>query len=437
MRYVGSLTLPKAMSEPTSVEQLVGQLYRRQAGQLVATLTRIFGADHIDTAENVVQETFLKAYEVWPYRGVPPNPMGWLTTVAKNHAVDVVRREQRFADKKGDILAWSVAASPAAEPSSILAQMADIDDQLCLMLMCCHPSLSPQAQLCLTLRTVGGFSVREIARGFLSKEEAIRKTISRAKKQLRDQQIHFTFPNTDELPERITAVLQVLYLIFNEGYSASGGDELIRPDLCDQAIWLTSLFLHESFDHFPKLPTINALLALMLLQSSRIPARIGAEGQIIRLSQQDRSRWDRERIRLGLYYLRASLAGDEVSSYHLQAQIAAFHAGAGQYETADWGQIVACYEQLLRLEPSPIVALNRAVALSMRDGPAAGLQALGPLAEEPRLRNYHWLAAAFADMHLRLDQLPEALCYYQQAADLAPTRAEQAHFQQRLAKLSP
>lgn len=416
------------------IQSLVGHLYRRTSGQLVSTLVRIFGPDQIDLAETVVQEAFLKAWERWPYSGVPNNPGGWLTTVAKNQALDVIRRERKFADKEPQLQHWYAATDTDSRPlpsETAFEHIADLDDQLCLIFLCCHPRLPQRAQICLTLKTVGGLSVSEIARAFLSSEDATRKLITRAKQKIRDQQLPLTFPDPLELPDRLESVLLVLYLIFNEGYSMSAG--ATRTELCDEAIWLTSLFLHEAFGHFPKLPTVKALLALLLLQSSHLPARTDEHGSSIILAKQDRACWDHERIALGLTYLRESATGQEISTYHLQAQIAAYHATAPSYEATDWAQIVTCYDQLLELSTNPVIALNRAVAVSMQTGPEAGLQALQLLADDPRLQQYYLLPASYADVYRRLGDTATALQYYRQASTLARTPTEKHYLEQCIA----
>jgi RNA polymerase sigma-70 factor (ECF subfamily) len=421
-------------AKTSEVNKIVDHFFRHKAGQLTATLTRIFGPGQLDLAESVVQEALLRACQAWSIKGIPPNPDGWITTVAKNHALDIIRKKKRFHQKEEEIIRWY----ESLEGDHLEAHDAQeaMDDQLRMMFVCCHPSLSRKSQVALTLKTVGGFSDREIARAFLSNEETTRKLLTRAKQKLRAENISFDLPAPPELPQRLEAVLEVLYLIFNEGYNAHEGDALIRQDFCDEAIRLASLFVHGALSNSPKLPTIKALLALMLLHSSRIPARTDAAGNLVTLAEQDRSRWDQKRVALGLQYLGESAAGEELSVYHLQAHIAACHAVAPSYEEADWPRILTYYDRLLNLSSNPVIALNRAVAISMVNGPEAGLSALQLLADEPLLKNYYLLPAAMADFYRRLNIKPRALEYYQQALALVGTRAEKHYLEKRVRECS-
>jgi RNA polymerase sigma-70 factor (ECF subfamily) len=417
-------------SKASEINKIVDHFFRHKAGQLISTLTRIFGPGQIDLAESVVQEALLRACQAWSIKGIPPNPDGWITTVAKNHALDLIRKKKRFHQKEEEIIRWY----ESRESDHLEAHDAPeaMDDQLRMMFVCCHPSLSRKSQVALTLKTVGGFSDREIARAFLSNDETARKLLTRAKQKLRAENISFDLPAPQELPQRLDAVLEVLYLIFNEGYNAHEGDALIRQDFCDEAIRLTSLFLFGTFSASPKLPTIKALLALMLLHSSRIPARTDVEGNLITLAEQDRSRWDKRRIAMGLQYLGESASGEELSLYHLQAHIAACHAVAPNSEELDWPRILSYYDRLLNLSSNPVIALNRAVAISMVNGPKAGLKELKLLAHEPLLKNYYLLPATMADFYRKLDNKPKALEYYLQALALVGTRAEKHYLEERM-----
>lgn len=423
-------------SSRNQINRLVDHLFRHTAGQLVSTLTRIFGPGNIDLAETVVQEAFLKACETWPYNGIPDNPAAWLTTVAKNRALNLINKEARFRQKESEILAWYESLGVHDHSGYGTDGPTLVDDQLRLMFICCDPSLSKKAQICLTLKTVGGFSVGEIARAFLSSEDAARKLITRAKQKIREENIPFELPGPDALSERVDAVMEALYLIFNEGYSAYEGEALVREDLCDEAIRLTGLFLHEAFSHFPKLPAVKALLALMLLQSSRLPARTDAGGNLIILADQDRSLWDRSRINQGLKFLSQSACGDEFSVYHLEAHIAACHAVSRSYEESDWHQIVDYYDDLMEMNPGPVIALNRAVAIGMLKGPEAGLAALQSLAEDHKLEHYYLLPAAFANFYRRLSDKPKAIFYYEKALALAGTQAEKRFLEKKIAECS-
>ncbi|MDP9374168.1 MAG: sigma-70 family RNA polymerase sigma factor [Chloroflexota bacterium] len=385
---------------PGDVPGLVDGLFRRQAGQVVATLTRIFGPQHLDLVEDVVQDTLIKALRQWPYRGIPDNPGGWIMRVAKNGALDALRRERSLRDR-GEAIARLLAERPGGDGPADDALDSELrDDQLRMMFTCCHPALSREARVALTLKTLGGFGVPEIARAFLASENAIAQRLVRAKRLLREGVIPPVVPDAGELPARLDSVLDVLYLLYNEGYGAHSGEELIRHELCAEAIRLTDLLARHPAGDRPK---VHALLALMLLQASRLPARLDAGGDLLLLEDQDRARWDRRMIALGLQALARSATGDELTEYHLQAEIAARHAVAPSYTATDWPRILDAYDALVRLTPSPVVALNRAVAVAMVRGPRAGL------AEVARVRaagggtidGYYLLHATAAELHRR------------------------------------
>lgn len=414
------------------VNDQVDRLFRKLHGPLVASLARIFGAGRLDLAESVVQDAFLTACAKWPVDGLPDNPSGWLVTVARNKAVDVVRSEQRLRSKSEDIARWYEMQLRVDEGRDVAADPTLLDDQLRLMFACCHPSLSRRAQVCLTLKVAAGFSDAEIARAVLSKEAAVRKLIYRAKRTLKAEGTPFAWPAPDQLPERLDAVLDTLYLIFNEGYGASSGDDWLQGELCDEAIRLCSLFVHDAFSAIEGRPRIYALLALMLLQSSRLPARTDGDGSVIVLADQDRKLWDRDRINLGLSCLLKSAAGDNISRFHLEAEIAACHATAADSESTDWIRIVELYDALLEFGPNAIVALNRAVAVGFALGPDAGLEALSPLRNDPALKENHLLPAAAAEFARRLDRRTDAAQLYRTALSLAQTRAEKQFLTKRM-----
>lgn len=360
------------MSESTN--QIVDHLFRHQAGRMVATLIRIFGARRLDLAEEVVQDALLKALETWPFTGVPGNPAAWLIQVAKNRAIDRIRREARLAEKEAELRrSFDLAAREAAQDP--LA-----DDQLSLIFLCCHPELPPETQIALTLKTVAGFSVPEIARAFLAQEAAIAQRLVRGKRQIRN--LRFEMPEESELAARLDAVLAVLYLIFNEGYTS------LRPDLCEEAIRLARMVSGM----ISSLPKSHALLALFLLQTSRLGSRPHL------LPDQDRSLWDRRLIAEGIHHLMLSASGTEVSAYHLEAEIAAEHAAAASYEETNWTHVAELYDELYRAQPgSPVVALNRAIALARARGPDAGREALAKIAGDPAMQRSHLFHAALAD----------------------------------------
>jgi RNA polymerase sigma-70 factor (ECF subfamily) len=392
---------------------------------MVSTLTRIFGPRRLDLAEEVVQDALLKALELWPFEGIPANPSAWLIQVAKNRALDAIRREASLAERLPELA--------RAFPEQIMPEShAEFDDdQLSMMFLCCHPSLAPELRVALTLKTVAGFSAREIARAFLAEEATIAQRLVRGKRQIREQRIDFEMPSGFELRARLDSVLEVLYLLFNEGYSAHQGESLLRADLCDEAIRLAGLLAtHPASD----LPKTHALLALLLLHASRLPARVSAEGDLFLLRDQDRSLWDRELILEGLRELDRSAEGDELTPYHLQAGIAAQHALAPTYDATDWENITEQYDQLYQIDPSPIVALNRAIALSRWKGPKAGLAAITQIEHHPALAHYHLLPATLGELSSELGMPEKAAQYYQAALECSCTEPERRLLQKRLSQ---
>jgi RNA polymerase sigma-70 factor (ECF subfamily) len=404
------------------VNLLVDHLFRHKYAEVVATLTRIFGIEHLDLAEDVVQETLLKALRQWPLGGAPKNPGGWILQCAKNLAIDAIRRETLFRDKAGQI-----AYQLEQEMRSSADAPEDFDDgelksdQLRMMFTCCHPALSQEVQVALTLKTLCGLSTDEIAKAFLTEEATIAQRLVRAKRKIRDEKIAFEMPAAAELPQRLNPILQVLYLLFNEGYNSHGGENLIRDELCAEAIRLAMLLAEHPLGDAP---IVHALLALMLLQASRLPARIGAQGKLLLLAEQNRSQWDRDLISRGLHHLEKSSAASELTIYHLQAGIASLHATAASYESTDWKRILSFYDTLSTLDRSPVVALNRAVALAMIDGPKAGIAALKKIEDDPALQSYYLLPAAFGEFYRQLGDLRRAGEYYNNALTLAGTEPE-------------
>jgi RNA polymerase sigma-70 factor (ECF subfamily) len=408
------------VSDPGAV---VDHLFRHQSGRMIATLTRIFGPRRLGLVEEVVQDALLKALELWPFEGIPANPSAWLIQVAKNRALDVIRREVSLAEKIPDIA--------RAFPEHAMLDIHDEfdDDQLSMMFLCCHPSLAPELRVALTLQTVAGFSAREIAHAFLAQEPTIAQRLVRGKRQIRDQRIEFEMPSGSDLEARLDSVLEVLYLLFNEGYSAHEGESLLRADLCDEAIRLARLLgSHPTSD----VPKTHALLSLMLLQASRLPARVNGEGDLFLLRDQDRTLWNRELVAEGLRQLDRSAQGHELTSYHLQAGIAAQHALAPTYDATDWAEIAALYEHLYQMDPTPIIALNRAIALSRWRGPQAGVEALAQIQHHPALAHYHLLPATLGELASELGDQEKAAAHYRAALECPCTEPERRLLQKRL-----
>ena len=409
------------------VDGLVDHLFRHQYGRLVSTLTRIFGIEHLDLVEDVVQETLLRALRQWPFHEVPDNPAGWLYRAAKNQAVDALRREASFRAKAPQIAEalrqWGDAEGGRGSPR--LA-----DDALGMIFACCHPALERESRIALTLKTLGGFGVSEIARAFLSTDATIAQRLVRAKRKLRAERIRLEVPEEREIGERLPSVLEVLYLMFNEGYAAHRGEDLVRFDLCEEALRLGTLVVeHPAGDR----PAAHALLALMWLQASRLPARQSAGGELVLLADQDRSLWDPRCIRRGVGHLARAGAGGELTRYHLEAGIAACHALAPSHEATDWRRIVELYDLLLEAHASPVVALNRAVALAMLEGPDRGIRELGEV--EPALRGYHLFHATLGDFHARAGNSAAARAAYDRALELACTEPERRFLESRRARV--
>jgi len=385
-------------------EELVEHLFRHQAGRLVSTLTRIFGPRHLQLAEDVVQEALVRALELWPHRGIPENPAGWLIGVARNRALDALRREASLAAKAGEIARVFSDANGSAEA---------MDDQLAMIFLCSHPEVPREARVALTLKTVCGFSTAEIARAFLIQETAAAQRIVRAKRLVRD--LSFALPEAGELAARREGVLEVLYLMFNEGYTRSAAD------LCEEAIRLGRLVA----DHRDtRAPEADALLALFCLQAARAPARVDAQGDLFLLADQDRGLWDRARISEGMRRLDRSAAGNRITDYHLEAAIAAAHATAPDFASTDWRFIVHQYDLLYALNASPVIALNRAVAISRAEGAAAGLAALDEIQEHPALARYYLLAATRARLLEELGDSADAARWYARALECECSPAE-------------
>ncbi len=420
------------MSEPSTeqIRELLDSLYRVESGRILATLIRLLG--DFDLAEEAMHEAFAAALSLWPRSGVPGNPRPWLISTARFKAMDTLRRRARSDASQDELVRHLEAQWSSAEESNEEGNLED--DRLRLIFACCHPSLAPEARIALTLREVCGLTTEEIAKAFLITPRTLAQRIVRAKSKIRDTPIRYEVPTPQELPERLGAVLQVVYLIFNEGYSAAAGAEVTRAELTGEAIRLGRL-LTELRSEPEVEPEVIGLLSLMLLQESRRAARTSPTGELILLENQDRSLWNREQIAEGVALLEKALKSRRFGSYTLQAAIAAVHAKAESVAVTDWRQIVALYDRLLRIQPSPVVQLNRAVAIAMRDGPEVGLTHIDAVLEHGELANYYLAHSARADMCRRLGRTAEARSSYEKALALTQQEPERQFLQRRIRQL--
>lgn len=406
------------------LHELLDTVYRTESRRILATLIRLLG--DFDLAEDALHDAFRAAAEQWPRDGIPANPRAWLVSAGRFKAIDTLRRRSRFDALLGELAEQldQTSASPGSDEEDVP------DDRLRLIFTCCHPSLAPDARVALTLREVCGLTTEAIAHAFLTTPTTLAQRIVRAKAKIREARLPYAVPTAAELPGRLDAVLQVIYLVFNEGYSTSSGETLTRPDLSTEAIRLGRLLL----DLLPEVEVMG-LLALMLLHEARREARTSADGELIPLEEQDRSRWRREEIAEGIALVQRAFTTGPVGAYTLQAAIAAVHATASQFAATNWTQIIDLYDLLLQVTLSAIVEVNRAVAVAMRDGPAAGLAAIDVILERGELVNYHLLHAARADLYRRLGQTAAARAAYEQAIALTAQGPEQRFLEQRLRTL--
>ena len=408
------------------LRELVEDVYRSESRQVLATLIRLLG--DFDTAEEALHDAFAVAVEQWARDGVPANPRAWLVSTGRFKAIDAMRRRARFDESLAELAKQSETAvydNDAQDDESVE------DDRLRLIFTCCHPALSPEAQVAMTLREVCGLATEEIARAFLTKPATIAQRIVRAKAKIYDTRIPYEVPPEKELPDRLDAVLRVIYLVFNEGYSASSGESLTRHDLSTEAIRLGRL-LSELLPE----PEAVGLLALMLLHDSRRAARTSQSGDLILLEDQDRALWNKDQITEGILLVERALRSGPVGPFAIQAAIGAVHAQAASAAATDWAQIVALYDVLIRAQPSPVIELNRAVAVAMRDGPSVGLALIDALLARGDLENYHLAHAAHADLCRRLGKTKEARVSYERALTLIQQEPERRFLARRLSELS-
>ena len=426
--------------EPThdQIRELLDSLYRVDSGRILATLIRLLG--DFDLAEEAMHEAFAAALSLWPSSGVPGNPRPWLISTARFKAIDTLRRRARFDASQDELVRHLEAQSSSAATSNSNGEDSLEDDRLRLIFTCCHPSLAPEARVALTLREVCGLTTEEIAKAFLTTPRTLAQRIVRAKTKIREARIPYEVPTPQELPERLGAVLQVIYLVFNEGYSAAAGAEVTRAELTGEAIRLGRLLLElrpnlDGVFREVMSSEVVGLLSLMLLQESRRAARTSPTGELILLENQDRSLWNREQIAEGVALLEKAMKSRRFGAYTLQAAIAAVHAEAESVAATDWRQIVALYDRLVRIQPSPVVQLNRAVAIAMRDGPEAGLANIDAVLEHGELANYYLAHSARADMYRRLGRTAEARSSYEKALALTQQEPERQFLQERIRQL--
>ena len=408
---------------------MLEHLFRHQSSRILAHLTRLLGPAHLELAEEAVQDSMLRALQVWPDQGMPENPTAWLFRVAHNAAIDAVRRDRVGGQKSAEVVAsLSQSAESVADNPDFEAQLRD--DELRLVFMCCHPRIPRDARAVLSLKIAGGFNVREIARAFLADDSAIAQRLVRARRQIREQHLTLDMPRGAELEQRLDSVIEVIYLMFNEGYTAHEGEDLIRTDLCFEALRLGQLIASSSI----AAPRVDALMALMALQAARLPARTDAAGDLILLEDQDRARWDQRLVTVGFRHFDRAIAGDEVSEYHVQAAIAATHARAEGREAIDWPAILRLYDELLVMNPSPVVALNRAVAIARVRGAAEALLSIEPLASDAKLNRYYLLLAVRGHLLLDLGRWAEAATCFEEALKCRCSEPERRFLRRKIAE---
>lgn len=413
-----------------SVSELVDHLFRHNSGQMVAVLTRIFGFENIDLVEDAIQESLITALKQWQFKGVPTNPNAWLIQVAKNHILDQFRRNKRI-DSDDKFLNADIALDENIDAKFRYAKELN-EDLLCMMFATCHPMLKPDSQIALTLKTVSGFSVSEIARAFLSKKEATAKMLTRAKKTLQQNNVKLDIPPPNKIQSRLESVLKVLYLMFNEGYSSSNEKELIREDLCYEAIRLAQVLSDHPVTASPK---IQALLALFFFQAARLETRHNESRDFLPLAEQERKLWDKKLINVGLYHFKKSAKGNVLSDYHLEAEIASCHILAEDFDSTDWKRSLDCYDILLERKFSSVVALNRIIVLSKVEGAKTALQELEAFKQKGQLANYFPMFVATAQLQFENGMLEEAIDSYEKAIKLTENKPTKAFLQMKISTL--
>jgi RNA polymerase sigma-70 factor (ECF subfamily) len=407
------------VAENQEVHQLIDHVFRHEAGKLSAILTKFFGTQHIALVEDVVQDTLIDALRVWNFKGIPDNPSAWLHTVAKNKALNTIKRESTFLKNSSEIASLQ---ENTTIPEFNFDEGEIADDQLRMIFTCCHPSISQDSQVALTLKTLCGFSIPEIARAFLTTEDTINKRLVRARQKIRDAKLPFEVPQGKDLEKRLNTVLEAIYLLFNEGYSASKGDQIIRYELCLEAIRLVNLITDNP--NFKQKSNAYALLALMLLNASRFKAREDKNGNIITMEQQDRNLWDKPLIDSGLVNLEKSTKDKGLSAYHILATISATHCIAKTYEETDWQKILSLYDSLLYFDGSAMVVLNRSIALARVKGVTAAIKELKAIENAPIMAKYYLYYSTLGELYLQANNTKEATGHFKKAMNLAPLEKE-------------
>jgi RNA polymerase sigma-70 factor (ECF subfamily) len=410
-----------------NVQQLIGHLFRSEAGKMAAVLSRMLGSNYITVAEDIVQDTLMKAMDTWPFHGVPENPQAWLYTVAKNKVLDFLRSEKRHHQIESEISSalhseWAIGASV----NQLFLEHEIQDSQLRMMFACCHPAIPAESQIALMLKVLCGLSVYEIASAFLTNHETIQKRIARAKEKLREEKVRIDLPSSADMAERLDTVLKTLYLLFNEGYYSTNHADNIREDLCLEAMRLTYLLEQNSSTSLPK---VRALLALMCLHVSRFDARMNEDGAIILLEEQDRTKWNRTLIDKGIAFLEKASEGNELSDYHLEAAIASVHAQSPDFQHTNWQKILMMYDLLIELKPGPMVALNRAIAVGYALGPQEGLSELKKMSD---MESSHLFHAAIGNFENILGNKGKACSHYEKAMMLTDSEREKKFLQRKL-----
>ena len=407
------------MSAPVTVNQIIDHLFRQESGKMVAVLSRLLGLQNLETAQDIVQDTLLQAMNSWSYNNIPDNPSAWLYRVAKNKAIDFLRREKKFAaisPQYAYLLQSEYTLTPTI--NNLFLENEIQDSQLRMMFACCHPSIPEESQIALTLKTLCGLSVSEIAKAYLTNDETIAKRIYRAKEKIKTEKIELDVPQADQLLQRLDVVLKSLYLLFNEGYNSSHPDQLIREDFCEEAMRLCLILTRHQLTAFPR---SKALLALMCFQSSRLNARLDDKGNIILLKHQDRNKWNLSLIKKGFDYIDEAAEPFEISPYHFESSIAALHAAAPSFEQTDWKSIYHLYEMLYQLQPNPVVAMNKAIASAYA---ISKQKALEELQQIKGLEQHHLYYAAIGEMYFDLEQKDNAKTFFEKAFNLTNSHME-------------